>query len=207
MKKTFLILSLLIALNLNAQDFSKSAWHIQATEINPTNYFGITLANGVVGLVSSPEPMKIKDVVLNGVYDNYQRGRVSNILKTFSHMNLDLLVDGVNMNRSSISNYSQTLDMQEAKLLTNFKYSDKVSVKHELMSLRNLPYTAMSVVKVTALKDIEITGINQIKAPNHLSDIRNYYSEIDRPHILIPLLSSEALSPGKKKEATSTGFL
>ena len=151
--------------------------------------------------------MKIKDVVLNGVYDNYQRGRVSNILKTFSHMNLDLLVDGVNMNRSSISNYSQTLDMQEAKLLTNFKYSDKVSVKHELMSLRNLPYTAMSVVKVTALKDIEITGINQIKAPNHLSDIRNYYSEIDRPHILIPLLSSEALSPGKKKEATSTGFL
>ena len=52
------------------------AWHIVADNIDPANYYGITVANGMIGLVSSPEPMKVKDVVLNGAYDNYQRGRV-----------------------------------------------------------------------------------------------------------------------------------
>ena len=44
-------------------------WTIPATDINPANYYGVTVANGMVGLVSSPEPMRVKDVVLNGVYD------------------------------------------------------------------------------------------------------------------------------------------
>ncbi|MFN0035114.1 MAG: hypothetical protein ACKVUS_08610, partial [Saprospiraceae bacterium] len=55
-------------------------WHIVADNVDPAKYYGITVANGMIGLVSSPEPMKVKDVVLNGAYDNYGRGRVSNIL-------------------------------------------------------------------------------------------------------------------------------
>ena len=45
-------------------------WHLVADQIDPNRYFGITVANGMIGLVSSPEPMKVKDVVLNGAYDN-----------------------------------------------------------------------------------------------------------------------------------------
>ena len=69
-------------------------WLIEAKAIDPNNYYGVSVANGMVGLVSSPEPMKVRDVVLNGVYDYYQRGRVSNILKTFNHANMNLDVDG-----------------------------------------------------------------------------------------------------------------
>ena len=70
MKHIYLILSLLLLWSsLPAQDLTNSAWHIPATDIDPNHYFGITVANGVVGLVSSPEPMKVQDVVLNGVYD------------------------------------------------------------------------------------------------------------------------------------------
>lgn len=192
---------------LNAQDYSNSGWHIEASEINPTNYYGITLANGMVGLVSSPEPMKVQDVVLNGVYDNYQRGRVSNILKTFSHMNMNLKVDGMRIDRGNISDYKQTLDMQNAVLTTNYNVGKKVHIQQELMSLRNLPYSAMSVITITAKQAVEIIPSNYIKAPEHLSDIRNFYSEIDRPHVLIPLLTSVALSPGKKTVATSTSFI
>ena len=39
------------------------AWHIVADNIDPAKYYGITVANGMIGLVSSPEPMKVKDVV------------------------------------------------------------------------------------------------------------------------------------------------
>ena len=67
---------------------TNDAWHIVADNIDPANYHGITVANGMIGLVSSPEPMKVKDVVLNGAYDNYGRGRVSNILKGFNFMNM-----------------------------------------------------------------------------------------------------------------------
>lgn len=60
--------------NLQAQEQAKSPWHIQAENIDPNNCYGVAVATGMVGLVSSAEPMKIKDVVLNGVYDNYQNG-------------------------------------------------------------------------------------------------------------------------------------
>jgi hypothetical protein len=84
-----------ILLFVPAAGFAQEAgWTIEAKAIDPNNYYGVTVANGMVGIVSSPEPMKVKDVVLNGVYDYYQRGRVSNILKTFNHINMNLDVDG-----------------------------------------------------------------------------------------------------------------
>ncbi|NER11938.1 glycoside hydrolase family 65 protein [Leptobacterium flavescens] len=207
MKVFYSFILAVMCFNLHAQDLSKSPWHIQANNIDPNNYYGITVANGMVGMVSSPDPLKVEEVILNGVYDYYQRGRVSNILKSFSHMNMHLEVDKRQIDRNSISNYAQTLDMQKAKLVTTFDVGNKVSVRHELMSLRNLPYTAMSIIEITARADVEVVPINYIFTPNHLSDVRNLYSEIDRPHVLIPLMSSVAFSPGKKKLATSTSFI
>lgn len=173
-------------------------WNIEAKAIDPNNYFGVTVANGMVGLVSSPEPMKVRDVVLNGVYDYYQRGRVSNILKTFNHVNMNLDVDGRRIGQRDISNYKQSLDMKKAILVTTFDVGDKLSVKHSLMSLRHLPYTAMSVVEITARKDVRITPASVIESPNHLVDVRNTYAEIDRPHVKIPLMTSVGKSPSGK---------
>ena len=207
MKKLVLILALFIVGIGFAQNFEKSPWHITADAIDPSNYFGITVANGMVGMVSSPEPLKVKEVILNGVYDYYQRGRVSNILQTFSHMNMHLEVDQRRIGPADISDYAQVLDMKTAKLITTFNVDQRLAVKHELMSLRNLPYTALSIISITAKKDVEIVPINYIEAPNHISDVRNLYAEIDRPHVLIPLMSSVGFSPGGKKVATSTSFL
>lgn len=207
MKKLHLFLLLLSFTYLQSQNFSDSPWHIEADKIDANNYYGITVANGMVGMVSSAEPLKVDEVILNGVYDYYQRGRVSNILKTFSHMNMHLEVDGVRIDKKTIEKYKQTLDMKKATLITTFNVGNKLSVVHKNMSLRNLPFSAMSIVEITAKKDVEITPINYITAPNHLKDVRNLYSEIDRPHVLIPLMTSLAFSPGDKKVATSTSFI
>lgn len=207
MKAALQLILIVFSLQGFAQNLTQSPWHIVADDIDPNNYYGVTVANGMVGLVSSPNPLKVNEVILNGVYDYYQRGRVSNILKTFSHMNMDLIINDRGIERSEISGYAQTVDMKQAKLITTFDVRDEASVKHELMSLRNLPFTAMSVVEITAKKDIEIVPINQITTPNHLSDVRNLYSEIDRPHVLLPLMSSVAFSPGGKKLAASTSFI
>lgn len=202
------MLCLLVSSMVHTQDFADSPWHIPATDIDPNNYYGITVANGVVGLVSSPEPMKVKDVVLNGVYDYYQRGRVSNILKTFNHMNMDLDVDGRRIGPNDISNFAQVLDMKKAQLVTTFDVGADMRVTHRLMSLRHLPYTAMSIVEITARRDLELTAISTIEAPDHLGDVRNYYAEIDRPHVVVPLMTSVANSPsGKQKVAASVSFI
>jgi trehalose/maltose hydrolase-like predicted phosphorylase len=207
--KTFFALiaaSLLSIVCLNSQQ--QSTWHVVADQIDPNDYYGVTVANGMVGIVSSPEPLKAKDVVLNGVYDYYQRGRVSNILKVFNHVNMNLDVDQRRISRGNISNYKQILNMREAMLETTFDVENKVSVKHQVMSLRHLPYTAMSIVEITAKKNVIITPMSVIEAPNHLQDVRNYYAEIDRPHVKIPLMTSVGLSPsGRIKVAASNSFI
>jgi protein-glucosylgalactosylhydroxylysine glucosidase len=203
-----LIPILLIVLVVPAFAQSNSEWQIEASNIDPNNYYGITVANGMVGLVSSSEPMKVKDVVLNGVYDYYQRGRVSNILKTFNHINMNLDVDGQRVGPRNIANYKQSLDMRRATLTTTFDVGDKVSVRHTIMALRHLPYTAMAIVEITARKNARIVPMSVIEAPNHLVDVRNLYSEIDRPHVKIPLLTSVGKSPsGKHTVAASNSII
>ncbi|HEY0653466.1 MAG TPA: glycoside hydrolase family 65 protein [Chryseosolibacter sp.] len=207
MKKLF-YLTFAIATSLPVVAQQSPEWTIDATQIDPNQYYGVTVANGMIGLVSSPEPMKVRDVVLNGVYDYYQRGRVSNILKTFNHINMNLDVDGQRIGQKEIADYKQSLDMRRAALSTTFNVGDKISVRHTLYALRHLPYTALASIEITAKKAVRITPMSVIEAPNHLADVRNTYSEIDRPHVKIPLMTSVGKSPsGRHTVAVSNSLM
>jgi len=187
---------------------SQDAWKIKADKIDPFNYYGITVANGMVGIISSPEPFKVKDVVLAGAYDLYGRGRVSNFLKSFNLLNMYLEVDGKRIDAKSASNMQQELDMKKASFTTSFDHSDKASVSYTYYSLRHLPYTVLMDVAITAKKDINITGASVMESPDALKDVQNYYNEIDRPHVVISLLTSSAKSPtGKLLMCASNTFL
>ncbi len=199
----------LLCLSAASAAFSQNdVWHIEAKNIDPNNYFGVTVANGMVGIVSSPNPLQVKDVVLNGAFDTYGRGRVSNIMKVFSFANMNLDVDGRRLGRRDIKNYAQTLDMKNAALTTTFDYENTLSVRHEVMALRQLPHTAMINVEITAKKNCEIIPASVIESPDNLKDVKNFYAEIDRPHIVIPLMTSVAKSPtGRLTLAVSNTFL
>ena len=69
-------LLLCVLLPLKAQN----PWVVEAEQIDASNYYGITVANGMLGVVSSPNPLEVGEVVLAGVYDKFGRGRVSNFL-------------------------------------------------------------------------------------------------------------------------------
>lgn len=193
-----------ISYNCAAQD----PWKITATAIDPSNYYGITVANGMIGIVSSPEPFKVKDVVLAGAYDLYGRGRVSNFLRSFNLLNMYLDIDGKRIDAKSVSNMKQELDMRHAAFTASFDYSDKASVSYTYYSLRHLPYTVLMDIAITAKKDITIGGASVMEAPDALKDVQNYYNEIDRPHVVISLLTSSAKSPtGKLLMCASNTFL
>lgn len=194
-----------VSFNASAQ---VDAWKITATSPDPSNYYGVTVANGMIGIVSSPEPFKVKDVVLAGAYDLYGRGRVSNFLRSFNLLNMTLDIDGKRIDGKTVSGMQQQLDMKYASFTTSFNYSDKASVSYTYYSLRHLPYTVLMDVSITAKKDITINGASVMEAPDALKDVQNYYNEIDRPHVVIDLLTSAAKSPtGKLLMCASNTFL
>lgn len=188
--------------------FAQDPWVIQSGKIDPTNYFGVTVANGMIGIVSSPEPFKVKDVVLAGAYDQYGRGRVSNFLRSFNLLNMYLEIDGKRLETRDATNLQQELNMQKASFSTTFDYGDKATVHYTYYSLRHLPFTVLMDVTIEAKKDINITAASVMEAPDALRDVQNYYNEIDRPHIVISLLTSSAKSPtGKLLMCASNSFM
>ena len=162
----------------------------------------------MIGVVSSPEPFKVKDVVLAGAYDLYGRGRVSNFLRSFNLLNMYLEVDGKRIGSSDAANMKQQLDMHHASFTTSFNYGDKADVSYTYYSLRQLPFTVLMDVNITAKKDITINSASVMEAPDALKEVQNYYNEIDRPHVVISLLTSTAKSPtGKLLMCASNTFL
>lgn len=65
-----------------------AGWMLQADD--KTNYTPLTMANGMIGLVLAPKELHFEHIILNGVYDKYGRGNVSNILQGIQFANLDL---------------------------------------------------------------------------------------------------------------------
>ncbi|MFZ6025803.1 MAG: glycoside hydrolase family 65 protein [Bacteroidota bacterium] len=187
---------------------SQDPWKLTVPSVNPSNYYGVTVANGMIGIVSSPEPFKVKEVVLAGAYDQYGRGRVSNFLRSFNLLNMQLGIDGRNIGASDVKNMRQELDMQQASFTCSFDYGDKATVNYTYYSLRHLPFTVLMDVTVTAKKDILVNAASVMEAPDALKDVQNYYNEIDRPHVTISLLTSSAKSPtGKLLMCASNTFL
>src|SRR5450432_3831390 len=143
-----LLLTVFISCCLSAQD----PWKITTNNIDAAHYYGVTVANGMIGIVSSPEPLKIKDVVLAGAYDLYGRGRVSNFLRSFNLLNMYLDIDDHRLASKDITNMKQSLDMRHASFTASFDYGDKATVTYTYYSLRNLPFTVLMDVAIEAKK-------------------------------------------------------
>jgi trehalose/maltose hydrolase-like predicted phosphorylase len=199
-----LSLSLFISFSLRSQD----EWVIKAGKPDPSKYYGITVANGMIGIVSAPDPFKVKDVVLAGAYDTYGRGRVSNFLRSFNLLNMTLDIDGKRVDANSVQQFTQELNMRSGAFRASFDMGDKASVEYTYYALRHLPFTVLMDVTVKAKKDLTMGGASVMEAPDALRDVENYYNEIDRPHVVISLLTSTAKSPtGKLTMCASNTFL
>lgn len=205
--KKFLLIFVLIIIALSSGK-AQDAWVIEANEIDPNNYYGISVSNGMIGVVSSPEPLKVKEVILAGVYDNYGRGRTSNFLPSFNLLDLNLSIGWENVNTSNISDFTQRLNMRTGMFTGTFKFKDIALVEYSYYALRHLTYNVMMDVKVTPLKDTHLVVENILKTPSALRDNQLLYNEINPSHAYIPLLTSVAKSPsGKITMVASNTFL
>lgn len=183
-------------------------WNIVAKNIDAKNYYGISVANGMLGVVSSPEPFKVKDVVLAGAFDLYGRGRVSNFIRSFNLLNMQVSIDGDQINANNTQHLEQALNMQEASFTSKFDVGEKATIEYTYYALRQMPFTVLMDVTIHAKKDLSLGAASVMEAPDALKDVQNYYNEIDRPHVVISLLSSAAKSPtGKLLMCASNSFV
>ena len=198
------VFSIILNYHVSAQD----PWKIKASSIDARSYYGVTVANGMLGIVSSPEPFKVKEVVLAGAYDLYGRGRVSNFLRSFNLLNMQLDIDGKRVDAGWVTDFNQELNMKEASFTTTCKVGNKATITYTYYALRQLPFTVLMDVTITANQNISLMAASVMEAPDALKEVQNYYNEIDRPHAVIQLLTSTAKSPtGKLQLCASNSFL
>lgn len=199
---SFLILS--VSNNLYSQD----PWKLSANNPEPDNYYGETVANGVIGIISSPEPLKVKEVVLAGVYDTYKRGRVSNFIPNYNLLNMKLTLNGESIYSYNINNFRQELNMQNGAFSGSFQYKDLATVTYTYYALRHLPHCVIMIVNIDTQKDVHMNVENLLETPTSLNNQQHYFQNITNSHVNIPLLTSVAHTPtGKSKIAVSNTFL
>lgn len=187
---TFAIL-LVSLLHTTAQD----PWIITAEQPHQEPYYGALVGNGMLGLLSSNEPLKLKQVVLAGLYDQYGEGRVASTIQNFNLLDLRLVIGWEDVNAASITNFKQELDMQSGTFKGSFDFKDKATIEYSYYALRHLPHTAMVDVKVKAHQRIPLVVENIVQTPTSFRDNRNYYNEVNPPHAYIPLLTTTARTP------------
>ena len=187
---------------------AQDAWKIKADQVDPNQYFGITIANGILGVVSSPQPFKVKNVVLAGAYDTYGRGRVSNFLNGFNLLNMYVEIDGKRLDEKNTEHLKQELDMHHAGFSSQLDYGSKATIKYTYYALRHLPYSVLMDVTIIAKEDLNFSAASIMETPDALREVQNYYNEIDRPHVTLSLLTSTAKShTGKLQLCASNSFI
>lgn len=203
MKTIVIILFVFLSTILRAQN---DGWNIEVKD--NSDYTGIAISNGRIGMLTSPKPLEIQHIVLNNVYDVDPDLKVSQILHGMNFGNLDMYIDGEKITESNISNWKQTLHMQEASFTTSFEFKDKAKVSCTIYALRNLQYTGYVDVKVEAKKALDLKVAGKIVTPREYQKPTNTYQVLKDVETTTPILQSKAMSPfGKHLVSTSGTFI
>lgn len=196
MKKTKFISILFLFTAVSFVSKAQDGWVINAENIDADNYYGITSANGMLGIVSSPEPMKVKEVILGGVYDMYGRKRTNNFLPSFNLLNMEISVDWEPVTGKNISNFKQRFNLRNATFESSFDFKDELTIEYNYRSLRHLPFTVLLDMKIIAKKDVDFVCGNFLETPSSLKNDQHYFNEVDRYDLpTIQLMTTLAESP------------
>ncbi|MBQ7996230.1 MAG: glycoside hydrolase family 65 protein [Paludibacteraceae bacterium] len=195
---------------------AQSPWVISVDQPLKGDYFGITSANGQIGLVSSRSPLEVDKVVVGGLYDIYGSGRVNNYFPNINPLDIELRVNGERLNRRNIRDYHQEMNLHNAAFRGSFTYQDKVRVQYTIVALRQMPFGYMTDVRVEVLQECRMHVTNQHRTPEALREPHAYFTQIDNkanplykgsyPHYR--LMTTTALSPtGRYELSATTAFL
>ncbi|WP_395054574.1 glycosyl hydrolase family 95 catalytic domain-containing protein [Flavobacterium sp.] len=181
-------------------------WNLVAT--SRQNYFGATMANGQIGIVTDDTPLKTKEIILNGVYEASPENGISRIVRGIEFLNLHLYINSQEIKSDNIENWSQVISMKEGISTTSFSFKDLAKIDYSILANRAIPFSAMAIVEITPLKDIEIVANNYMIVPEELKEAKSQYRVLKDNQFLMPVFGTTAKTlRGKYTVAASTTFL
>jgi len=207
---TAVMLACISVLSAGAEDTGDDGWLLKAVEPDPAQYYGVTSANGVIGLVSSPEPFGIAETVLAGVYDFYGRGRVNNFLPNINPLRLTMTLGGTKIRRTNIRNFVQSLDMRNGEFVGEFDFKG-VHVSYRYCALRHIAHAVLMEVSLSADEDVEVEARLEHRVPPSLHGASMMTNAFEFHHKSAPpytVITTAALSPSEAvRTVVSSAFL
>jgi len=204
-KLTLSLLTLTISIMAFGQSKSDE-WHLVAN--SRENYFGVAMANGQIGIVTDDVPLKTKEIILNGVYEGSPENGISRIVRGIEFLNLHLSIDNQEIKSDNISNWGQVISMKEGISTTSFSFKDLATINYSILANRAIPYSAMAIVEITPLKDIEILANNYMIVPDELKEAKSQFRVLKDNQYLMPVFGTTAKTlNGKYTISASTTFL
>ncbi len=206
-KKINLPLLVLVFFLFLSKSFSQSQdWEISVS--NYEQYTGIVAANGRIGILPSAQIFQTDKIILNNVYDKESVLGVSKILLGMNFGNLQVEINGDKLDNSKISDWRQTMNMKEARLITSFTYKDIAKISYSIIALRNVPYSGYIDIEITALKDLNLRTTGKIQTPEEYQNPLSTFRVLKDLETTMPILQTVAKSRlGKHTVATSGTFI
>ncbi|MEG0850867.1 MAG: glycoside hydrolase family 65 protein [Flavobacterium sp.] len=181
-------------------------WNLTAN--SRENYFGVAMANGKIGIVTDDTPLKTKEIILNGVYEPNPKNGISKVVRGIEFLNLHLSIDNQMVDGTNIDHWSQQVSMKEGTSTTSFQFKDLAQIKYTILANRVLPYSAMAVVEIVAMRDIEISASNYMNVPEEMKVVKSEFRVMKKKNYGIPLFRTIAqTNTGKWTVSASTTFL
>jgi hypothetical protein len=85
-----------------------------------------------------------------------------------------MLLNKQEIKSDNIDNWTQVIAMKEFTSTTTFTFKDLV--KYTILANRAIPFSAMAIVEITPLKDIDLEAYNFMVVPEELKDAKSQES-------------------------------
>lgn len=181
-------------------------WNLVAT--SRSNYFGVAMANGQIGIVTDDTPLRTKEIILNGVYDGSPENGISRIVRGIEFLNLKLFLDQKEVQSNTIENWKQVVSMKNGTSTTSFTFNNSAQITYTIIANRAVPFSAMAIVEITPSTDLDLKASNYMIVPEELKDAKNQFRVLKDNQYRMPIFSTVAKTlTGKYTVAAATTFL
>lgn len=203
MKYLFCILCVCLFPSFLNADNSDKGWKITATEYS-TDYTGVPVANGRLGILPWNKPFSVKHVMLNNVFERMGNDAVNSVVKGINPFGTEMFCNGKKVDENNISGWTQSIDMRLAEHTTEFIACDSVSVRYSFIALRNLPYSLLMNVEIMALEDVNVKFINRMAVPEDYRSHKCTRKTFNADGHKMDILTASAETVGGRYEAAAS---
>ena len=204
--KNFILLIILSFISSDKSFCQSNEWQLFAN--SRENYFGVTMANGQIGIVTNDTPLTTKEIILNGVYEASPENGISRIVRGIEFLNLRLKIDQKEVNNATIKNWSQLVSMKDGISTTSFQFEESALIEYSVLANRAMPFSAMAIVEISPLKDIHLSVQNYMTIPDELKESKFNYRVLKDNQYLMPVFNCTTTTlKSKHTVAAATTFL